>query len=43
MVTTGGDGKQYAMTCLPLRQLPAWFCSISTNKVKPDLQGKIIR
>jgi len=43
MVTTGGDGKQYAMTCLPLRKLPAWLYSISPNKVKPDLRGKILR
>lgn len=43
MVTTGGDGKQYAMTCLPLRKLPAWLYSISPNKVKPELREKIIR
>ncbi|WP_263220120.1 phage antirepressor N-terminal domain-containing protein [Pseudomonas atacamensis] len=43
MVTTGGDGKQYAMTCFPLRKLPAWLYSISPNKVEPDLRGKIIR
>lgn len=41
--TTGGDGKQYSMTCLPLRKLPAWLYSISPNKVKPELRDKIIR
>lgn len=43
MVTTGGDGKQYSMTCLPLRKLPAWLYSISPNKVSPELRSKIIR
>lgn len=43
MVTTGADGKQYGMTCLPLRKLPAWLYSISPNKVKPELRDKIVR
>lgn len=43
MVTTGADGKQYGMTCLPLRKLPAWLYSISPNKVKPELRETIIR
>lgn len=43
MTTTGADGKQYGMTCLPLRKLPAWLYSISPNKVKPELRDKIIR
>ncbi|MDX9664257.1 phage antirepressor N-terminal domain-containing protein [Pseudomonas sp. P5_152] len=41
--TTGADGKQYRMTCLPLRKLPAWLFSINPNKVKPELRDKIIR
>ncbi|WP_409303197.1 phage antirepressor N-terminal domain-containing protein [Pseudomonas sp. KCJK8993] len=43
ITTTGGDGKQYAMTCLPLRKLPAWLYSISPSKVAPDLRDKVIR
>jgi hypothetical protein len=43
MVTTGADGKQYGMTCLPLRKLAAWLYSISPNKVAPELRDKIIR
>lgn len=43
IVTTGGDGKQYAMTCMPLKKLPAWLYSISPNKVAPELRDKIIR
>ncbi|ACO74268.1 Antirepressor protein [Laribacter hongkongensis HLHK9] len=42
ITTTGGDGKQYEMVCLPLRKLPAWLYSISPNKVKPELQDKIV-
>lgn len=41
--TTGADGKQYEMICLPLRKLPAWLYSINPNKVKPELRDKIIR
>ncbi|MGE8152578.1 phage antirepressor N-terminal domain-containing protein [Pseudomonas vancouverensis] len=41
--TTGADGKQYGMICLPLRKLPAWLYSITPNKVKPELRDKIIR
>ena len=43
LTTTGGNGKQYKMSCLPLRKLPAWLYSISPNKVKPELRDKIIR
>lgn len=43
ITTTGGDGKQYEMSCLPLRKLAAWLYSISPNKVKPELRDKIIR
>ncbi|MGE6320056.1 phage antirepressor N-terminal domain-containing protein [Pseudomonas oryzihabitans] len=43
ITTTGGDGKQYAMTCMLLKKLPAWLYSISPNKVAPELREKIIR
>ncbi|WOE81653.1 phage antirepressor N-terminal domain-containing protein [Pseudomonas protegens] len=43
MTTTGGDGKQYDMVCLPLRKLPAWLYSISPNKVPTELRDKITR
>ena len=43
ITTTGGDGKRYEMSCLPLRKLPAWLYSISPNKVKSELRDKIIR
>ncbi|RON82427.1 hypothetical protein BK635_13070 [Pseudomonas chlororaphis] len=42
IVTTGVDGKQYEMTCLPLRKLPGWLMSIHPNKVRPELREGII-
>ena len=36
----GGEQK---MLCMPVRKLPAFFASISPNKVKPELRPKIIR
>lgn len=43
IMSTGGDGKQYDMLCLPLKKLPAWLYSINPSKVKPELRDKIIR
>jgi P22_AR N-terminal domain len=43
ITTTGGDGKQYEMTCLPLRKFPAWLYSVSPSKVAPHLRDKIVR
>lgn len=43
ITTTGVDGKQYGMTCLPLRKLAAWLYSISPNKVAPELRDKIVQ
>ena len=41
MTTTGKDGKQYQMICLPLKKLFGWLMTISPNKVKPELRGLI--
>ncbi|WP_447123644.1 phage antirepressor N-terminal domain-containing protein [Glaciimonas sp. GG7] len=43
ITTTGADGKQYSMTCLPLRKITAWLYSVNPNKVAPELRQKIIR
>lgn len=43
ITTTGVDGKQYGMTCLPLRKLAAWLYSISPNKVAPELRDKVVQ
>ncbi|KAF1025903.1 MAG: hypothetical protein GAK37_02767 [Pseudomonas sp.] len=42
IVTTGTDGKQYEMACLPLRKLSGWLMSIHPNKVRPELRDSII-
>lgn len=41
--TTGEDGKQYEMLCLPLRKFPAWLYSINPNKLAPHLRDKVVR
>lgn len=41
--TTGIDGKQYEMVCLPLRKIPAFLYSVNPSKVKPELREKIVR
>lgn len=43
ITTTGADGKQYEMVCLPLRKLPAWLYSINPAKVAPELRETIVR
>ena len=35
ITTTGADGKQYEMACLPLRKLAGWLMSIHASKVRP--------
>ncbi|KQD03317.1 phage antirepressor N-terminal domain-containing protein [Acinetobacter soli] len=42
ITTTGKDGKQYQMLCLPLKKLFGWLMTISPNKVKPELRETII-
>ncbi|HCJ0596127.1 TPA: phage antirepressor N-terminal domain-containing protein [Acinetobacter baumannii] len=41
--TTGKDGKQYKMLCLPLKKLFGWLMTISPNKVKPELRDTVIK
>lgn len=43
MVTTGLDGKQYRMLCLPLDKLPTWLMMINPSKVKPEIREAIKR
>ncbi|MCP8350647.1 hypothetical protein DN387_20650 [Pseudomonas sp. FBF18] len=42
MVTTGFDGKQYEMACLPLKKLPGWLMSIHASKVRIDLRDNVL-
>lgn len=41
-VTTGADGKEYEMVCLPLRYFPSWVFSINPNNVKEDIRGNLL-
>lgn len=43
MTTTGADGKQYEMACLPLRKLAGWLMSIHASKVRPELRDGVIK
>lgn len=42
IVTTGIDGKQYEMACLPLRKLAGWLMSIHASKVRPELRDGVM-
>ncbi|MDH0638188.1 hypothetical protein N5D52_14670 [Pseudomonas sp. GD03860] len=42
ITTTGADGKQYEMACLPLRKLAGWLMSIHASKVRPDLRDNVL-
>ena len=40
--TTGADGKEYEMACLPLRYFPGWLFSINPNNVKEEIRDNLI-
>lgn len=42
MVIVAQDGKNRAMTCLPLRKLPAWLYSVQPGKVSPEVREKVV-
>jgi hypothetical protein len=42
LTTTGADGKQYEMTCIPEKYLQGWLFKIEANKVKPAIRSKVI-
>jgi hypothetical protein len=39
----GRGGGLQEMMCLPLKYLPGWLFGITASRVKPELQGKILR
>lgn len=43
MTIVAADGKSREMVCLPLRKLAGWLQTISPNKVKPEICGKVIQ
>lgn len=42
ITTTGSDGKQYEMLCLPLSKIAGFLYSINPSKVKPELRERVI-
>lgn len=41
--TTGADGKQYSMFCIPIDQVTGWLFTINANKVKPESREALLR
>ena len=41
--TTGADGKQYEMVCIPLKYVFGWLFSISENRVKPEAKEYVLK
>lgn len=39
---TGADGKEYRMTCLPLKYIFGWLFTINPENVKPEVKQQII-
>lgn len=39
--TTGADGKQYDMSCLPIRYIFGWLFTINPMNVKPEAQEAV--
>ena len=42
-VTTGSDGKQYEMLCVPLKYAFGWLMGIDARSVKPEAYDSVIR
>lgn len=42
-ITTGADGKQYEMVCLPIEFVPGWLFSINPANVKEEAKENLIR
>lgn len=40
---TGADGKEYQMSCLPLKYALAWLLGIDSRNVKPEAQEAVIQ
>lgn len=39
---TGGDGKTYKMTCLPLKHLNGWLFGVDANRVDPAVRERLL-
>ena len=42
MKTTGNDGKEYQMLCLPIEYLNGWLFGIDVKRVKPEIRDLLI-
>lgn len=42
-VTTGADGKQYEMVCLPLKYIYGWLFTINPKNVAPEIKESVIK
>ncbi len=43
ITTTGADGKQYEMVCLPLRRIYGWLYTINPGKVAPEAREAVMK
>lgn len=43
MKTTGNDGKDYQMICLPIEYLNGWLFGIDVNRCKPEIRETLIK
>lgn len=43
IVTTGADGKQYEMVCLPENRINGWLYTINPGKVAPEARESVMR
>ncbi len=43
ITAVAADGKNRAVTCLELDQLPMWLATIQVSRVRPELREKLIR
>lgn len=41
--TTGTDGKQYDMMCLPIEYLNGWLFGVDAKRVKPEVKAPLIQ
>ena len=42
-VTTGSDGKQYEMICIPFKYVFGWLFQIDPRNVKPEAQESVMK
>lgn len=43
ILSTGADGKQYEMFCLPIKYIYGWLFTIQPERVAPEAREKVIK